>query len=232
MAESDEKKNEHYLRLLSFIIGPATETLQLFFEIKVLNSLDFVIFLEKHKHVLFHELHSFTSCCHCQNFSIRSAHRKGLLTKDQFDFLFETDESYEIQSHKRTQDQKIKEQLCLCGVSAKLTTTVDVIDISLLSALIQSCCPPEIMFRSSLKWIKDINEARNYIAHCPSNKMTKFEFDQQFSVTEQAVLDLAGVVGRVIQKMIKIQISRFKMSELSTIKDTIKNSNESIRRVS
>lgn len=230
MAESDEKENEYYLGLLSFIIGPATTTLQLFFEMKVLKSLDFFIFLEKHKHILFHELHPFTPCCHCQNFSTGSAHRKGLLTKDQFDVLFETDESSEMQSHKRTQGQKLKEPLCLCGVSAKLTTTVDMIDIALLSALIKSCCPPETIPGGSLKWIKDIKQAINYIVHCSSKKMTKLEYDERFSITEQAVSDLAGVVDPFMQKMVKIQISQYKISELS--KDTKKNNNESIRRVS
>lgn len=230
MNKEEDKKHQFYIRLMTFIIGPATKTLHLFFEIKVLNSLDFFIFLEKHKHILFHELYPTIPCCECTHVSLAASLKKGRLNSTQFELLFETDNGQEDQDHKRTKGQQTK-QLCLCGVSAKRTATVDVMDITLVSAVVKSCCPPGSI-SGHPSWIKNIKETRNYIAHCPSNKITKAEFDKHFAVTEQAVLKLASVIGPVVLKMVKDQISIFKNSELSTIKDIIKNSNENIRQVS
>lgn len=230
MAEGEDQEHEYYLRLLSFITGPALETLHLYFEMKVLNTLDFFSFLEKHKHVLFHELNPSTPCCECQKVHIAAAKKKGHLIDTQFYLLFEKDEGREIQGHKRTQGRQIR-QFCLCSFSAKRVTTVDMMDITLLSVVINSCCPPGSI-SGHPSWIKDIKTTRNFLAHCPNCKITKTEFDQRFTLTEQSVLNLASVVGSTCHKLIKSQISYFQKSELSTVRDIIKNSNDSIRQVS
>ncbi|CAC5362326.1 unnamed protein product [Mytilus coruscus] len=229
MADGEDQKHEYYIKLLSFIIGPATETLHLYFEMKVLNTLDFFSFLEKHKHVLFHELNPSIPCCECQKVHIAAAKKKNRLIDTQFYLLFEKDEGRENKDHVRTQGHQIK-QLCLCSISANGLTTVDMMDITLLSVVIKSCCPPGSI-SGHPSWIKDIKTTRNFLAHCPSGKITKTEFDQRFSITEQSVLNLARVVGSTCLKLIKSQISYFQKSELSTIRDIIKNSNDSIRQI-
>ncbi|CAC5362328.1 unnamed protein product [Mytilus coruscus] len=198
MAEGEEKKKEYHIRLLTFLIGPATEALHLFFEIKVLNSLDFFIFLEKHKHILFHELHPSVSCCECDISSIGESQKRGCLNRSQFNLLFEIDDEREFQGHTKKQGQQIK-QLCLCGVSAKRTSTVDEMDITLLSAVIKACCPAGSI-SGNPKWIEEIRDTRNYIAHCPSDKITKSEFDRRFAIAEQSVLNLASVILEVFKE--------------------------------
>ncbi|XP_071173118.1 uncharacterized protein [Mytilus edulis] len=229
MAEGEEKKKEYHIRLLTFLIGPATETLHLFFEIKVLNSLDFFIFLEKHKHTLFHEFHSAVPCCECDASCIGDSQKRACLNRSQFNLLFETDDKRECQCLTKKQRKHIK-QLCLCGVSAKRTSTVDEMDITLLSAVFKTCCPAGSI-SGNPKWIEDIRDTRNYIYHCPSDKMTKSEFDRRFAIVEQSVFNLASVVGPVFSKMMKGQISFFKNSDLSTIKEFIRSSNDSILQI-
>ncbi|CAG2216287.1 unnamed protein product [Mytilus edulis] len=173
------------------------------------------MFLENNKHVLFHELYPSTLCCECTKRSLAAEQKKCRLTELQFDLLFETDRGQEVQGHKRTQNDQIK-QLCLCGVSAKRKTTVDMMDITLLSAVVKSCCPPGSI-SGNPTWIKDIKRTRNFIAHSPCNKITESEFNQRYSLIEKSVLNIASVVGPVFLKLTKAQISSFKDSELSTI---------------
>lgn len=205
MGDGEDQKHEYFIRLLSFIIGPATDTIHFYFEMKVLNPLDLFSFLEKHKHVLFHELNPSTPCCECQKVHIAAAKKKGHLIDTQFYLMFEKDEGREIQSHVRTQGHQIK-QFCLCSVSAKRSTPIDSMDITLLSAVIKACCQPGSI-SGHPSWIKNIKTTRNFLAHCPSGKITKTEFDQKFSITEQSVLNLASVVGSTCLKLIKSEIT-------------------------
>ncbi|XP_052059555.1 uncharacterized protein LOC127700195 [Mytilus californianus] len=230
MAEAEERKEEYYLRLLTFVIRPATEVLQLYFEIKVLNSLDFFLFLENHKHVLFHELNPTIPCCECNKRPLAAPLKKCHLTDTQFDTLFETDKGNEVQDHKRKQGHQIK-QLCLCSVSAKRKTSVVLMDITLLSSVIKSCCQPWSISGNPY-WIKDIKKTRNFIVHSPCNKISKSEFDQKFALVEQSVLNIASVLGPVHLNMIKRQISIFKNSNLSTIIDSdLTQNNDSIYKI-
>ncbi|VDH99037.1 Hypothetical predicted protein [Mytilus galloprovincialis] len=232
MAEGEEKTKENFIRLLTFITGPVTETLHLYFEFKVLNSVDFVMFLDNHKHTLVHQfIHPCTECCECKTRSPGETKQISRLTPSQFDLLFETDESKEIHGHKRTKGPQRK-QICLCSISAKRTTSVDFMDISLMSAVLTSCCPPGSI-SGNPKWIKDIKETRNLIAHSPSDKISKSEYDQKLSFVEGSLLNIADVVGPMFLKMTKEKISTFKDSDLLTIinKDLKKNNNDNIRQI-
>ncbi|CAG2216288.1 unnamed protein product [Mytilus edulis] len=137
-----------------------------------------------HKHILVHQLHQSTKCCECKTGDIKQISR---LTPVQFDLLFETDERREINGHKRTKGPEII-QICLCSISAKRTTTVDLMDISLMSAVLNSCCPPGSI-SGNPKWIKDIKETRNLIAHSPSDKISKSEYVQQFTLIEKISIE-------------------------------------------
>ncbi|CAG2233164.1 unnamed protein product [Mytilus edulis] len=225
MAEAEESKEEFYLRLLTFVIGPATEVLQLYFEIKVLNSLDFFIFLENNKHVLFHELHPSIPCCECKQVSLATPRKKCRLNEDQFDTLFETDEVQGVEDHKRHERRQIK-QLCLCSVSAKRTASVDLMDITLLSSVIKSCCQPGSI-AGNPNWIKDIKKTRNFIAHSPRMKITKSVFEQKFALVEQSVLNLASVVGPVfiLEMFVEKQTSTLESFENQT-RNLVENAQE------
>lgn len=126
--------------------------------------------------------------------------KKCRLTDTQFNILFETEEGKEPQGHKRKKGHQIK-QLCLYIVSAKRTTSLDLMDITLLSSVVKSCCKPWSI-SGNPKWIKDIKKTRNFIVHSPINEMTKSEFDQRFTLVEHLVLNIASVVGPVFLKII------------------------------
>ncbi|XP_071173123.1 uncharacterized protein [Mytilus edulis] len=229
MADTDEKEKVYYMRLLTFLLGPATKTLHLYFKMKVLDSLEFYMFLDKHKHILFHELYPTVPCCYCiKNFS-GSSQKRGHLNFTQFCLLFEFIDGQEIQEHKKNQGDRIT-QYCLCNVSARRSVKEDDMDITLLYSVVKSCCQPGTV-SGNPKWIKNIKKARNHIAHCSNPKVSESDFEKIFENIEQNVLNIASVVGRQVLKMIKDQISFFKRSDISTVQEFVTSSNDTFIQI-
>lgn len=229
MADTDEKEKEYFTRLLTFLLGPATQTLHVYFELKILNSLQFFMFLDNHKHILFHELHPDVPCCKCQYQRTTSSQKRGHLYPDQFNLLFESIDGQEIQEHQKKQGERIT-QYCLCNVSAKRSVKEEDMDITLLYSVIKTCCPPGTV-SGNPKWIKEIKKERNFVAHCSSGKVSRSDFERSFENTEKCVLNIAEVVSRQVFKIIKDQISFFKTSDISTVRDLIKSSNDTLTQV-
>lgn len=229
MADTDEKEKEYYTRLHTFLIGPATKTLHLFFEMKILNSLEFFMFLDSHKHTLFHELYPNVPCCKCKNQSFASLQKRGHINESQFNLLFEFIDGQEIPEHQRKQGKRIT-QYCSCNVSARRSVKEDDMDITLLYSVIKTCCLPGTV-SGNPKWIKEIKKERNFLAHCSSPKVSQSEFEKRFKNAEECVLNIAEVIGRQVLKMIKDQISFFKTSNISAVQEFIKSSNDTIRQV-
>ncbi|XP_052062371.1 uncharacterized protein LOC127702279 [Mytilus californianus] len=103
-------------------------------------------------------------------------------------------------------------------------------DITLIYIVVRTCCPPGTV-SGNPKWIKDIKNARNELAHCSNPKVTETEFKNIFDRSEQCVLNIANVVGRQVLKMIKDQISFFKRSDISTVQEFIKSSNDTFIQI-
>lgn len=229
MADTDEKEKVYYMRLLTFLLGPATKTLHLYFEMKVLDSLEFYMFLDKHKHILFHELYPTVPCCYCMKHFSGSSQKRGHLNFTQFCLLFEFIDGQEIQEHQKKQGDRIT-QYCLCNVSARRSVKEDDMDITLLYSVVKSCCQPGTI-SGNPKWIKNIKKARNHIAHCSNPKVSESDFEKIFENIEQNVLNIASVVGRQVLKMIKDQISFFKRSDISTVQEFVTSSNDTFIQV-
>lgn len=138
------------------------------------------------------------------------------LSKVQFELLFQTAENNEVKSHKRRKYGRII-QVCLCGTSPNTMTAVDQMDISLLSAVIKSCCK---LSDADSQCIRDITDTRDALAS--SLTITKSKFDHLFSKTEFSVLGLARVFSNVIQRMIKTQISTSKKNEQNSIDSIVR----------
>ena len=215
----DDEEREHYIKLITFTFGISLDVLHLYFEIKILDKEEFFVFLDRCKHVLFHALHPTVSCCECKNGSILWSKKTPRLYPNQFNKLFNIVNSALQCLHNKTS------QHCLCNYSASRSVTIDNLDISLVYAIINVCCPS---IHGNPQWIENVKDTRNFLAHKSNCRLTKDEYDKWFTTVENATLDLAKVVGSISLKMIQQQSSDFKKDVLSsnTIKDILASSND------
>ena len=133
----DDEEREHYTKLLTFTYGISLDGLRHYFEIKILDKEEFFVFLDRCKHVLFPALHPTVHCCEYRNGSIPLSKKLSRLYPDQFNLLFYIENSTLQCLHNKTV------QNCLCKYSASRSITVDCLDISLVYAIVKTCCPRE-----------------------------------------------------------------------------------------
>jgi hypothetical protein len=215
----DDEEREHYIKLLKLTCGISLDVLHLYFEIKILDKEEFFIFLDRCKHVLFHALHPAVSCCECRNESIPLSQKPPRLYPDQFNLLFNIENSTLQSHHNKTITH------CLCKYSASRSVKVNSLDISLVYAIVKICCPS---IHENPEWIKDVKDTRNFLAHKSNCRLTKDEYDTWLAIVENATLDLAKVVISEVCKMTQKQISDLKKNKLSsnTVKDILASSND------
>ena len=220
----DDAEREHYTKLLTFTHGIALDVLHLYFEMKILDKEEFFFFIDRCKHVLFHALHPTVYCCKCRNGSIPLSKKPPTLYSKQFNLLFDI----ELSTLKCLHNKTVRH--CLCKYSASRSVTVDSLDISLVYAIVKTCCPS---IHGNPKWIKDVKDTRNILAHKSNCRLTKKEYDTWLNTVEKATLDLAKVVGSIILKMIQKQISDFKkeVPSYNTVKDILACSNDDVCKV-
>ena len=220
----DDEEREHYIKLLTFTFGISLEVLHLYFDIKILDKVEFFFFLDQCKHELFHALHPTVFCCECRNRSIPLSKKPPTLYSKQFNLLFYIKKSTVQCLHNETVRH------CLCKYSTSRSVTVDSLDISLFYAMIKICCPS---IHGNPQWIKDVKDTRNFLTHKSNCRLTKKEYDTGLNTVENATLDLAKVVSSTFLKMIQKQISDFKKDKLSsnTVKDILESSNEDACKV-
>ena len=220
----DDEEREHFTKLLTFTFGISLDVLHLYFEIKILDKEEFFVFLDRCKHVLFHALHPTVYCCECRNVVIPLSKKPQTLNLDQFKFLFDIENSTLQCLHNKTV------QNCLCKYSASRSIQVDSLDISLVSAIVKTCCPS---IHGNPLWIKDVKDTRNFLAHKNNCRLTKDEYDTRLNIVEKATLDLAKVVSSKLFKMTEQLISDFKKDKLpsNTVKDIQERSNDDLCKV-
>ena len=220
----DDEEGEHYTKLFTFTYGISSDVLRLYFEIKILDKEEFFFFLDRCKHVLFHALHPTRSCCECRNGSISLSKKPPTLYPEQFNLLFNIENStLQCLNNKTVQN-------CLCKYSASRSVTVNSLDISLIYAIVKTCCPS---IHGNPQWIQDVKDTRNFLAHKSNCRLTKDEYDTCLNTVEKATLDLAKVVGSTILKMIQNQISDFKkdVPSYNTVKNILASSNDDVCKV-
>jgi len=217
----DDEERELYTKLSIFTFGISLDVLRLYFEIKILDKEEFFFFLDRCKHLLFHALDPTVSCCECRNGSIPLSKKPRTLNRDQFNLLFNIENSTLQCLHNKTV------QNCLCKYSASRSVEVDSLDISLVYAIVKTCCPS---IHGNPQWIKDVKDTRNFLAHKSNRQLTKDEYDTWLTTVENATLDLAKIVSSTFLKMIQKQISDFKKDKLSsnTVKDILASSNDEV----
>ena len=219
-----DEEREYYTKLFRFTLGISIDVLHLYFEIKILDKEEFFLFVDRCKHVLFHARHPAVSCCECRNGAITLSQKSPRLYPEQFNLLFDINNSTLQCLHNKTV------QHCLCKYSASRSVTVDSLDISLVYAIIKTCCTS---IHGDPQWIKDVKNTRNFLAHKNNCRLTKDEYDTWLNTVEKATLDLANIVSSIFLKMIQKQISDFKKDKLSsnTVKDILASSNDDVCKV-
>ena len=219
----DHEESEYHKELSKFTSEISLRVLHLYFEFIILNKEEFHVFLDRHKPVLFRALNTTVSCNNCQTVSTSLPKQQPTLYPYQFNSLFSIKNS-RLHLHNTTVRH------CLCKYSASRSVTVDSLDISLVYAIVKTCCPS---IHGNPKWIKDVKDTRNILAHKSNCRLTKKEYDTWLNTVEKATLDLAKVVGSIILKMTQKQISDFKkeVPSYNTVKYILASSNDDVCKV-
>lgn len=201
----------YYTKLLTFTLGIGMDVLHHYFEQKILNTMDFFLFIEKYKHCLFHECYPKLQCCECsKNWLVTS--KKGGLTKIQFQLLFDIASPTKKDHYQTGRNNEIIKE-CLCRFDAKRSNDVDCMDITLMCAIINSCLNKSIHGHPDN--FKTIKNTRNFLSHAPGKHISESEFKTLWTETEQAILEIASTVGNYFAKVMKRKIDAFKKEKLS-----------------
>ncbi|XP_076105116.1 uncharacterized protein LOC143073446 isoform X2 [Mytilus galloprovincialis] len=217
-----------YLKLLSFVFGISTDVIHHYFEIRILNTLTFHMFLNNNKHILFHEYIPTVQCCQCFLLSVAAPNKRGCLRKDQFSSLFDSS-GPAAPNHAKKSIHGSVSQYCLCSLSPVSNVSIDVMDITLVCALVRKCCPS---IPGNPVWLETIRDTRNYLVHLPSGQLSSQEFENRWIILETAVINIAGVIGTTYQKTTRKHIAGLKMDTLSLegVKDIIKDINDEAKQ--
>lgn len=218
-----------YLKLLSFVFGISTDVIHHYFEIRILNTLTFHMFLNNNKHILFNEYIPTVQCCQCFHLSVAAPNKRGCLKKDQFSSLFDSS-GPAAPNHAKKSIHGSVSQYCLCSLSPVSNVSIDVMDITLVCALVRKCCPS---IPGNPVWLETIRDTRNYLVHLPSGQLSSQEFENRWIILETAVINIAGVIGTTYQKTTRKHIAGLKMDTLSLegVKDIIKDINDEAKQV-
>lgn len=220
---------KQYLKLLSFVVGISTDVVHHYFEIRILDTLTFETFLNREKHVLFHEHIPTIKCCQCALLSLAAQHKRCFLTKSQFSLLFDSNGPVEPNHEKRSRSGTVLEY-CLHSYSAVRNVSVDVMDITLVCEIVRKCCPS---IPGNPSWLKAIRKTRNDLFHLSSGQLSTQEFEKEWKILATAVIQIAGVIGTSYQTTIRKQIAELKndILALDVVKDIIKDINVEAKQV-
>ncbi|VDI22999.1 Hypothetical predicted protein [Mytilus galloprovincialis] len=133
--------------------------------------------------------------------------------------------------HYKTGNHNYITKECLCRIIAKQSNVVDCMDISLMYAIIQSCyIKHNIAIHGNPRCIEAIKDTRNFLAHVPSPRISKSEFDTRWAETEQAILEIGSSLGQYFAKVNQKKIEAFKRNDVSIegIKGIIENNIDEI----
>ncbi|CAG2251240.1 unnamed protein product [Mytilus edulis] len=209
----------YYMKLITFILGIGMKVLHTYFEQNILNAkehLEFYMFLDENKHNLYHECYPKVKCCKCSQNCRDPPSKKGSLSKKQFMLLFESGPLTEM-GHYETGNHNEITMECLCRIIAKRSNDVDCMDITLMYAIIQSCCfKDSTVIHGNPRCIEVIKATRNFLAHVTNARISKFEYDSRWLETEQAILEIGSSLGNYFAKLYKekLMISKIKLQTI------------------
>lgn len=222
------EESKFYLQLWAFTTGPAIDVMQMYFECNIIHKIKFETFLNNahNKHVLFHQFVPDISCCECNINSLASAGKKGCLNKKQFDLLFDETSSPKL-NHEKIQGTKVT-QYCLCKFSAKISITVDCLDITLFNDMVRHCCPSKL----NALWLKKVKDVRNFLAHVGNGQVVKSDFQTHWHSLEVVTLGFASEVGSKCIKLFTKDISQIKSHSIEYLGEILNKSNDQLIKAS
>ncbi|CAC5411640.1 unnamed protein product [Mytilus coruscus] len=180
------------------------------------------------KHKLFHEHYPKIPCCGCIPISIAAPFKRGCLGNQQFAKLYDVNGTVTA-GHEKTRRSQIS-QHCLCKVSAQKSVKVTDLDITLLNAIIQHCCPLHTTSKIS-RWMIDIKEVRNTFSHWTEGKLDKNLFDLTWKKLETATLECAGDIGHACVKIFKMAIDQITTCSVADLRESILKTTDNLSEV-
>lgn len=200
---------QRLLQLLAFTTGPAIDVVQQYFEFKIIpQGTDFEGYLNdpQNKHKLYHERYPKIPCCECiRTTSIAAPLKRGCLVLKQFSQLYDESGIVNASHEKKKVNQILQE--CICKVSAQKSIKITDIDLTLLNAIIQNCCSLHTTTKIS-RWMIDIKEVRNTLAHLGDGRLDKNQFDKYWKKLKNATMQCAGDIGHTSVKMFQMAIDQ------------------------
>lgn len=228
-----DKESRYYLKLFALTLGIGMEVLHQYFEQKILNTMDFYLFLEQHKHCLFHECYPAVQCCKCCQMSLDAHPKRGCLSEIQFNILFDIAPPTNQDHYKIGRNNTVIID-CLCRIDAKRSNEVDCMDITLMCAIIKSCfLNKKISIHGNPQALETIKKTRNFLAHS-CLRISKSEFDSRLAETEIAIVEMASTVGKYLKKLQQRRIEELKNNEeltMETLKRIIESNADEIKKV-
>ncbi|XP_071143015.1 uncharacterized protein [Mytilus edulis] len=231
-AFTSDKECLYYMKLLTFTLGIGMDVLHNYFEQKILNATEFYLFLETHKHYLFHECYPRVQCCCCSNNCLASSSKFGCLNKSQFQLLFDIASPNENDHCQIGRHNEITKD-CLCRIDAKRSNEVDCMDITLMCAIIKSCfVDNNRSIHGNPRDFETIKNTRNFLAHVSGKRISESDFNSKWDEMEQAILAIARAVGNYFAKATKRKINEFNSNELSMekIKEIIESNADDVKK--
>ncbi|VDI00446.1 Hypothetical predicted protein [Mytilus galloprovincialis] len=222
---------QRLLQLLAFTTGPAIDVVQQYFEFKIIRQgTDFEDYLNdpQNKHKLFHERYPKIPCCGCIPISIAAPSKRGCLGYQQFSKLYDENGTVTV-GHEQTNGSQIS-QHCICKVSAQNSIKVIDIDLTLLNAIIQHCCPLHITTKIS-RWMKAIKEVRDTISHWPKGQLEKNMFDQTWKKLKTATLQCAGDIGHSSVRVFQMTIDLITTCSVDDLRERILQTTDKLSEV-
>lgn len=190
--KTDTEIEKQFLYLIMFSYKIAKTVVWKFFEIGVLGrpqyNNDICIFLENHKHELFHLVGDYR-CCQCTNLSpFQRSSLTFRLGRNQFKKLYQFGLSQPGHLMKGSGGRVI--QHCLCCVTVRRETNPKTYDISLLITILYNCVQ---LHDNERLYLETIRKCRNRLCHITSdiNDLSQNELKIMRENLEMSVLMLA-----------------------------------------
>lgn len=184
-----------------------------YFSVNILKSESLRNYLGRYKHCLFH-LYSNMKCC---GFKCNNEQTK-IFSKEQFDMLFENDRTKIISSHTKKSCGKT-DQTCICGIQPKEGIDVDMLDVTLITAIALTCEKDTKTFERHCieTCLGTIEETRNKVFHFSDIKKMSFDvFEYYWLKLSGSVEVICKIINKKYQHKIQKRIQELKSRALVT----------------
>lgn len=145
---------------------------------------DFITYLQKHKHDIYHLMYN-VACCQCVQI-VNKRNNKFRLFRNQYDKLYTMGDA--DTNHIVYKGMRIIEHCC-CGVVENRNCSTNDLDLTAFHALLKTCSYDRITKHEV--WLDKIVEERNKLCHM-SSSLTETQAKSMWDYLEGAILGLAS----------------------------------------